>query len=60
MSGKNDPKRYQWAFGTARLDMEKIKQLPTLPGLSEDSSVVGLLRVKEQQVPVDTTTVHWQ
>ena len=34
------------------------KQLPTLPGLSEDPSVVGLLRVEEQQVPVATTTVH--
>lgn len=41
--------------------MEDIKQLSTLPGLSEDPSVAGLLRVEEQQVPVATTTAHqWQ
>ncbi|KAK4823308.1 hypothetical protein QYF61_000521 [Mycteria americana] len=55
-----DPKRYQWAFRIAALEMEEIKQLSTLPGLSEDPSVVGLLRVKEQQVPIATTTVHWR
>ncbi|PKU32120.1 rna-directed dna polymerase from mobile element hypothetical protein [Limosa lapponica baueri] len=43
-----DPKGYQWAFGEAALSMEKIKQLSSLPGFSEDSSVVGLLHVKEQ------------
>ncbi|KAK4806905.1 hypothetical protein QYF61_012626 [Mycteria americana] len=37
-----------------------MKQLSTLPGLSEDPSVVGLLRVEEQQVPSATTTVHQQ
>ncbi|KAK4826725.1 hypothetical protein QYF61_010978 [Mycteria americana] len=52
-----DPKGYWWAFGIAALEMEEIKQLSTLPGLSEDLSVVGLLRVKEQQVPIATTTV---
>ena len=31
-----------------------------LSGLSEDPSVVGLLRVKEQQVSIDTKTVHRQ
>ncbi|KAK4810487.1 hypothetical protein QYF61_004267 [Mycteria americana] len=52
-----DPKGYRWAFGIAALEMEEIKQLSTLPGLSEDPSVVGLLRV-EEQVPIATTTVH--
>lgn len=37
-----------------------MKQLSALSGLSEDPSVVGLLRV-EHQVPISTTTVHqWQ
>jgi len=40
-----DPKGYPWAFGIAALGMEEIKQLSILPGLSEDPSVVGLLRV---------------
>ncbi|KAK4810994.1 hypothetical protein QYF61_014466 [Mycteria americana] len=53
-----DPKGYRWAFGIAALETEEIKQLSALPGLSEDPSVVGLLRVKEQQVPIATTTVH--
>ena len=42
-----DPKGYKWAFGISALETEEIKQLSTLPGLS---SVVGLLRVEEQQV----------
>jgi len=41
-----DPKGYRWAFGIAALEMEEIKQLSILPGLSEDPSVVGLLRVE--------------
>jgi len=53
-----DLKRYKWAFGIAALKTEGIKQLSTLSGLSEDPSVVGLLRVEEQQVPIATTTVH--
>ncbi|KAK4823102.1 LOW QUALITY PROTEIN: hypothetical protein QYF61_025840 [Mycteria americana] len=53
-----DPKGYRWAFGIAALETEEIKQLPTLPALSEDPSVVGLLRAEEQQVPIATTTVH--
>ncbi|GAB0207577.1 hypothetical protein GRJ2_003223400 [Grus japonensis] len=53
-----DPKGYWWAFGIAALELEEMKQLFTLPGLSEDPSVVGLLRVKEQQVPIAITTVH--
>ena len=42
----------------AALETEEIKQLSTLPGLSEDPSVVGLLRAEEQQVPIATTMVH--
>ncbi|KAM6086134.1 uncharacterized protein LJ206_007568 [Theristicus caerulescens] len=53
-----DPKGYRWAFGIAALETEEIKQLSTLPGLSKDPSIVGLLRVEEQQVPIATTTVH--
>ncbi|KAK4818478.1 LOW QUALITY PROTEIN: hypothetical protein QYF61_014180 [Mycteria americana] len=44
-----DPKGYRWAFGIAALETEEIKQLSTLPGLSEDPSVVGLLRC--QSIP---------
>ncbi|GAB0208430.1 hypothetical protein GRJ2_003308700 [Grus japonensis] len=55
-----DPKGYRWAFGIAALEVEEIEPLSTLPGLSEDPSVVGLLRVEEQQVPATTTTVHRQ
>ncbi|KAK4830950.1 hypothetical protein QYF61_014409 [Mycteria americana] len=54
------PKGYRWAFGIAALETEEIKQLSTLPGLSEDPSVVGLLRVEEQRVPVATTVVCWR
>ncbi|GAB0206921.1 hypothetical protein GRJ2_003157700 [Grus japonensis] len=53
-----DPKGYWWAFGRAALEAEEIEPFSSLPGLSEDPSVVGLLRVKEQQVPIATTTVH--
>jgi len=53
-----DPEGFWWAFGIAALETEEIKQLSILPGLSEDPSVVGLLRVEEQQVPSATTTVH--
>ncbi|GAB0209430.1 hypothetical protein GRJ2_003408700 [Grus japonensis] len=53
-----DPKGYQWAFGIAALEAEEMEPLSSLPGLSEDPSVVGLLRVEEQQVPIATTTVH--
>ncbi|GAB0207032.1 hypothetical protein GRJ2_003168800 [Grus japonensis] len=56
-----DPKGYRWAFGIAALEAEEIEQLSTLPGLSEDPSVVGLLRAEEQQVPIATTMgQHWQ
>jgi len=53
-----DLKGYRWAFGITALEMEEIQQLSILPGLSEDPSVVGLLQVEEQQVPIATTTVH--
>ncbi|PKU30992.1 hypothetical protein llap_18705 [Limosa lapponica baueri] len=53
-----DPKGYWWAFGVAAVETEKVVQPSTLPGLSEDPSIVGLLRVKEQNVPIATTTVH--
>ncbi|RMC16614.1 hypothetical protein DUI87_06551 [Hirundo rustica rustica] len=53
-----DPKGYHWAFGIAAVETEDIRQLSTLPGLSDDASAVGLLRVEEQQVPIATTTVH--
>ncbi|GAB0177285.1 hypothetical protein GRJ2_000193700 [Grus japonensis] len=55
------PKRVPVGFGIAALESEEIKQLSTVPGLSEDPSVMGLLRVEEQQVPVATTMGHrWQ
>ncbi|KAJ7424960.1 hypothetical protein WISP_25988 [Willisornis vidua] len=38
-----DPKGYRWDFGVATVIEGKSKQLSTLPGLSEDPSVVGLL-----------------
>ena len=37
-----------------------MKQLPTLPSLSEDLSVVGFLHVEEQHVPTATMTDHQQ
>ncbi|KAK4828480.1 hypothetical protein QYF61_026705, partial [Mycteria americana] len=54
-----DPKGYRWAFGIAALEMEEIKLNSCLPHL--DPSVVGLLTVEKQQVPIATTMVHqWQ
>ncbi|RMC00711.1 hypothetical protein DUI87_22738 [Hirundo rustica rustica] len=53
-----DPKGYRWAFGIAAVETEDIRQLSTLPGLSDDSCAVGLLIVEEQQVPIATTTVQ--
>jgi len=55
-----DPKGHRWAFGIAAVDTEGVKQLSALSGLSEDPSAVGLLRVKEQQVPMATKTGHRQ
>lgn len=55
------PKLYQWDFGVATMNIEKIKELSTLPDLLEDSSVVGFLWVEEQQMPIATMMVHqWQ
>lgn len=42
-----DLKGYQWAFGVAAVNAEKIKQLSTLPGLSKDPFIVGLLQVQD-------------
>ncbi|GAB0203362.1 hypothetical protein GRJ2_002801800 [Grus japonensis] len=53
-------KGFRWAFGIAALETEEIKHLSTLPSLLEDPSIVGLLRVEEQQVPVATTRGHWR
>ncbi|KAJ7412445.1 hypothetical protein WISP_96355 [Willisornis vidua] len=41
--------------GTTALKMEEIKEMPTLLGLSEDPSVMGLLMV-EEQVSIPTIT----
>ncbi|KAJ7399007.1 hypothetical protein BTVI_119311 [Pitangus sulphuratus] len=57
---KQDPKGYHWAFEIAAVETKKIRQLNTLPGLSEDPSAVGLLRVEEQQIPITTTSVPCQ
>ncbi|RMC21876.1 hypothetical protein DUI87_02747 [Hirundo rustica rustica] len=46
------------AFGIAAVEAEGIKKLNTLPGLSENPSAVGLLKVEEQQVPVATSMVQ--
>ncbi|TRZ20110.1 hypothetical protein HGM15179_004679 [Zosterops borbonicus] len=53
-----NPKGLRWAFEIAAVEAENIKQLNTLPGLSENPSAVGLLKVEEQRVPIATSTVH--
>ncbi|GAB0189166.1 hypothetical protein GRJ2_001381900 [Grus japonensis] len=53
-----DPKGYRWAFGIAALETEENEPLSSLPGPSEDPSVVGLLRVEEQQVPIAIRMAH--
>ncbi|RMC18203.1 hypothetical protein DUI87_05084 [Hirundo rustica rustica] len=55
-----DPKGHRWAFGIAAVEAEGIKKLNTLPGLLENPSAVGLLKVEEQCVPVATSTGHHQ
>ncbi|KAJ7406322.1 hypothetical protein BTVI_65861 [Pitangus sulphuratus] len=52
-------KWYWWDFGVPAVGTEKTKQLSTLSGLSEDPSVVGLLCIKEQQVPIANMMVHY-
>ncbi|RMC19085.1 hypothetical protein DUI87_03689 [Hirundo rustica rustica] len=42
------------------METEEIRQLNTLPGLSEVASAEELLRVKEQQVLTATTSLHYQ
>ncbi|RMC18062.1 hypothetical protein DUI87_04941 [Hirundo rustica rustica] len=53
-----DPKGLRWAFGIAAVVTEGIRQLNTLPGLSENPPAVGLLKVQEQRVPIATSIVH--
>ncbi|RMB88963.1 hypothetical protein DUI87_34671 [Hirundo rustica rustica] len=53
-----DSKGFRWAFGIAAVEAEGIKKLNSLPGLSENPSAVGLLKVEEQRVPIATSTVH--
>jgi len=53
-----DPKKYQRAFGIAAVEAEDIKLMSTLSGLSEDRSVVELLKVEEQEVSIATTVMH--
>ncbi|RMC19178.1 hypothetical protein DUI87_03783 [Hirundo rustica rustica] len=53
-----DPKGFRWAFKIAAVETGDVKQLNTLPGLSENPSAVGLLKVEEQQAPIATSTVH--
>ncbi|RMC21010.1 hypothetical protein DUI87_01866 [Hirundo rustica rustica] len=55
-----DPKGLRWAFGIAAVVTEGIRQLNTLPGLSESPSAVGLLKVQGQRVPIATSIVHRQ
>ncbi|RMC08969.1 hypothetical protein DUI87_13965 [Hirundo rustica rustica] len=43
-----DSKGLRWAFGIAAVEAEGIKKLNGLPGLSENPSAVGLLKVEEQ------------
>ncbi|RMB93697.1 hypothetical protein DUI87_29927 [Hirundo rustica rustica] len=53
-----DPKGLRWAFGIAAVVTEGIRQLNTLPGLSENPSAVGILKVQEQRVPIATSIMH--
>ncbi|RMB87993.1 hypothetical protein DUI87_35630 [Hirundo rustica rustica] len=50
--------RTQVGFWNSSCGAEGIKKLNSLPGLSENPSAVGLLKVEEQRVPVATSTVH--
>lgn len=54
-----DPKGYWWTVGVANGDIEEIKQLSTLSSLLENISVVGFMRVEEQQVPIATVAMYW-
>ncbi|TRZ07546.1 hypothetical protein HGM15179_019558 [Zosterops borbonicus] len=50
----------KWAFRIVAVETEGVKQLNTLPGLSENPSAVGFLKGEEQRVPIATSTVHHQ
>lgn len=43
-----DPKGLRRAFRIAAVETENIKQLNTFPGLSENPSAVGLLKVEDR------------
>ena len=47
-----------WGFGRAVLETKDMNRLCPLLGLPQNPSVVGLLRVEEQQVPMATMVVH--
>ncbi|RMC10273.1 hypothetical protein DUI87_13075 [Hirundo rustica rustica] len=53
-----DSKGLRWTFGIAVVEAEGIRKLNNLPGLSENPSAAGLLKVEEQRVPVASSTVH--
>ncbi|KAJ7413215.1 hypothetical protein BTVI_43867 [Pitangus sulphuratus] len=56
-----DPKGYQWAFGVAMVTEEKSERLSALPDLSENPSVVGLLRVADHPIwPVCKSDGEWR
>ncbi|RMC18149.1 hypothetical protein DUI87_05030 [Hirundo rustica rustica] len=55
-----DSKGLRWAFEIAAVEAEGIKKLNSLPGLSENPSAAGLLKVEEQEVQVATSTVLCQ
>lgn len=54
-----DTKEHRWAFGTAALEMERSKCLSIFSDLLQDTSVMGLMRVKEQELQIAITLVHW-
>lgn len=46
------------AFVVGALEAGEIRHPSTLPGVSEDSGVVGLLKAEELQVPVTAIMMH--
>lgn len=52
-----DLKRYKWAFGVAALGNDGTSQLSTSPGLLDDPSVMGLLKMEDQKVLTASITV---
>lgn len=51
---------YWWASAIAPVETEEKEQLSISPSLSEDPSIVGHMRVKEQKVSIASITVHRQ